>query len=56
MIEENLFVDRDKEMAEKCKRALEKSYGFEIQLPKYMLKRANARKKLTFQRLNDVQK
>jgi len=35
----------DGELAEKCRRALEKSLGIDIPLPKFMVKKANMQKK-----------
>jgi len=33
--------NHDSEMAEKCRRALEKSYGMDIPVPKCMIKKSN---------------
>ena len=45
MMNQELSQNQDAEMAEKCRKALEKSYGVDIPLPKYMVKKANMQKK-----------
>jgi len=45
MMNQELSQNQEEEMAEKCRKALEKSYGVDIPLPKYMVKKANMQKK-----------
>jgi hypothetical protein len=45
MLNQELSQNEDGEMAEKCRKALEKSYGIAIPIPKCMLKKANVQKK-----------
>jgi hypothetical protein len=39
MIDQRFSADHDREMAEKCRRALEKSLGCDIPLPNCMIKK-----------------
>ena len=45
MINQELSQNQDREMAEKCRKALEKAYGIDIPMPKCMVKKANMQKK-----------
>jgi len=56
MIEQEFLHDNDSELAEKCRRALEKSLGIDNPLPKYMIKRANMQKIQRFLGRENVQK
>ncbi|MGD0204491.1 MAG: hypothetical protein ABSC20_11385 [Candidatus Bathyarchaeia archaeon] len=56
MINQKFSKNHDRKMAEKCRRALEKSYGADIPMPKCMLKKANMQKAQTFLGRKNVQK
>jgi hypothetical protein len=56
MINQKFYKNHDRKMAEKCKKALEKSYGTEIPLPKCLLKKAKRQKPQTFMGRKNVQK
>ena len=56
MMNQKFSKNHDREMAEKCRRALEKSYGTDIPMPKCMLKKANMQKAQTFLGRKNVQK
>ena len=45
MMNQELSQNQDREMAEKCRKALEKSYGVDIPMPKCMAKKSSAPKK-----------
>ncbi len=44
MMNQKFSKNPDMEMAEKCRRALEKSYGTDIPMPKCMVKKGNMHK------------
>jgi hypothetical protein len=44
MMDQSFPRDDDKEIAEKCRKALEKSFGIDIPLPKCMVKKENKNK------------
>jgi len=44
MMNQELSENQDGEMAEKCRRALEKSYGADIPMPKCIVRKANMQK------------
>ncbi len=48
MMNQKFSKDHDREMAVKCRRALEKSYGADIPMPKCIVKKANVQKAQTF--------
>jgi hypothetical protein len=56
MINQKFYKNHDRKMAEKCKKALEKSYGSDIPLPKCLLKKAKRQKAQTFLGRKNVQK
>jgi hypothetical protein len=56
MINQKFYKNHDRKMAEKCKKALEKSYGTDIPLPKCLLKKAKKQKARTFLGRKNVQK
>jgi len=56
MLNQESFKNYDGEMAEKCRRALEKSYGADIPIPKCMVKKVNVQKSWTFLGRKNVQK
>ncbi len=41
MMRQKFSENHDSEMAEKCRRALEKSYGMDIPMPKCIVKKVN---------------
>jgi len=45
MINQELSQNQDREIAEQCRRALEKSYGIDIPVPKFMVKKQTCKKK-----------
>jgi len=56
MMNQEFSKDYDSEMAEKCRRALEKSYGIDIPMPKCLLKKVNMQKAQAFLGRKNVQK
>jgi hypothetical protein len=56
MMNQESLQNQDNELAEKCRKALEKSLGIDIPLPKYMVKKANMPKAQTFWERKNVQK
>jgi hypothetical protein len=44
MMNQELSQNQDAEMAEKCRKALEKSYGIDIPMPKCVVKKVNMQK------------